>query len=475
MSAADHPETPEPAPTTLLVLGAGGDLTARLLLPGLGSLLQAQPGRRVTIVGADRRAVDEQRWHALVRGAFAEGGFEGPAAEAVVAASRYVETDLLDLAGLSGLVDPLRAGGGSLVVYFALPPRVTAGVCDLLPDVGLPAGTRLALEKPFGVDHASAVALNARLARVVPEDHVHRVDHFLGTSTVLNLIGLRFANRFFAPVWTAEDVERVEIYYDEDLALEGRAGYYDRAGALVDMLQSHLLVVLSVLAMENPAAVTAVELRGVVAQVLRATRVWDGDPARASRRARYTAGTVGGRDVPSYVEEDGVDPARETETLAEVAVEVRNQRWRGVPFVLRSGKALGGRRKEVLVHFRPTRHVPDGFRGAGGPDLLRITFHPETLNLSVTMNGPGDPFVLDSSTLSATLAESELEPYGEVLAGILDGDPVLSIRGDVAERCWAIVDEVLAAWRDGQVPLEEYEAGSAGPDAWSRPLPRGAG
>ena len=169
---------------------------------------------------------------------------------------------------------------------------------------------------------------------------MHRVDHFLGRSTVLNLLGLRFANRMFEPLWSDEHVESVDIVFDEPLALEDRARYYDNAGALIDMIQSHLLQVLALVAMDPPARVDATTCATPRPQVLRASRLWDDDPVTAGRRARYTAGTIDGREVPDYVDEPGVDPARNTETLAELTVEVDNWRWAGVPFRLRSGKAL---------------------------------------------------------------------------------------------------------------------------------------
>ena len=235
----------------------------------------------------------------------------------------YVQTDLLDESALRSLVE--QVGDGPLVIFFALPPQVTMKVCDLLQHVDLPETTRLALEKPFGTDHASAVEFNALLHRVVAEEDVFRIDHFLGVATVFNLVGLRFANRLLAPIWSAEHIERVEIVYDEDLALEGRAGYYDGAGALRDMLQSHLLQMLSMFAMESIATLDAQELRDQKVQVLRATRVWGGSPKRSSRRARYTAGSIGRRVVPDYATEDGVDPRRGTETLAQVTLEVAQQ------------------------------------------------------------------------------------------------------------------------------------------------------
>lgn len=266
-------------------------------------------------------------------------------------------------------------------------------------------------------------------------------------------------------VLVLEDIAKVEITYDEDLALEGRAGYYDKAGALRDMLQSHLLQVLAIVAMEPPARIDADELRDLKEHVVRATHLWGDDPARASRRARYTAGRVGDREVPDYTAEEGVDPARDTETLAQVVVEVRTNRWAGVPFVLRSGKALGRKRKEVRITFRDVRHVPDGLHGQQGPDQLVVSLKPGPVELHLTMNAT-DPARIEQKVLTTTVGAPDLLPYGEVLAGILDGDPLLTVRGDTAVRSWELMDQVLGAWAVGDVPLEEYEAGSVGPGGW---------
>jgi glucose-6-phosphate 1-dehydrogenase len=302
----------------------------------------------------------------------------------------------------------------------------------------------------------------------VPEDQVHRVDHFLGKATVLNVLGIRFANRLLEPVLNAAHVERVDIVFDEALGLEHRAGYYDGAGALVDMIQSHLLQVLSLLTMEAPSTLDAEDFRDGKAQALRATRLWDDDPVASSRRARYTAGEIDGRSLPSYVDEEGVDPARMTETLAEVVLAVDTWRWAGVPFRLRSGKALGASRKEIVVTFRRPPWVPTGLRGEDEPNRLRLgmTSDTERMELDLNVNGPGDPFTIDPVTLEAELGLGELPAYGEVLEGILDADPTLSVRGDTAVECWRIVEPVLRAWRDDEVALEEYPAGSGGPDQW---------
>jgi glucose-6-phosphate 1-dehydrogenase len=291
--------------------------------------------------------------------------------------------------------------------------------------------------------------------KLVPEEQIFRVDHFLGKSTVLNLLGLRFANRILEPLLSAPNVEKVEITFDETLALEGRAGYYDRAGALIDMIQSHLLLVLALTAMEPPASVDADDLRGGMAQVLRATRSWNAD-GTSSHRGQYTAGTIDGRTLPSYSDEAGVDAERGTETLAQITLAIDNWRWAGVPFILRSGKALGDARQEIVITLRNVPHLPTGLHGPKGPSLLRIGMKPATLELDLMINGEDDPFELERVALDSELRSGELSAYGEVLAGLLD----------VAEECWRILRPVIAAWKRGEVPLDGYPAGSDGPASW---------
>jgi len=266
-------------------------------------------------------------------------------------------------------------------------------------------------------------------------------------------------------VWNNQHVESIEIVYDESLGLEGRAGYYDKAGALVDMLQSHLLQVMALLMMDPVSRVDEREVRDAKGQVLRATRL-RGTPREASRRARYTAGVIGDHKLTAYSREPGVDASRQTETLAELTVEVDTWRWAGVPVRLRSGKALGQPRKEAVVTFKPTPRLPTGLRGNDTRDQITIGFKPARLALHLDVSGPGDPFDLETASPAAELAEGDLPAYGEVLAGILDGDPLLAVRGDNAEECWRIVEPVLDAWRDGEVPLDTYAAGSSGPRSW---------
>ncbi|MFC5502037.1 glucose-6-phosphate dehydrogenase [Lysinimonas soli] len=445
---------------TLIVLGAGGDLTSRLLLPGLASLLASSRGAELQLIGVDREEVTNARWRSRVAKAFAAS----PSAlgTRVAQASTYLRGDATDATDLMRAID---AATGRVALYFALPPAVAALAVAALAGQKLPAGIVLALEKPFGTDLASARALNRLLQTVVPEEQVFRVDHFLGKSTVLNLLGLRFANRIFEPLLSAQNVAHVEIVIEEALGLEGRAGYYDKAGALIDMIQSHLLQVLALAAMEPPSSVGSEDLRGAMAQVLRATRPWLKNGTE-SRRARYTAGKVGRRTMPAYAGEPGVDPARKTETLAEMTVAVDTWRWDGVPFVLRSGKALGDPRQEIVFTFRDVPHLPTGFSAPSRQARLRVGVNPATMEIDLVTNGRDDPFDLEWDTLQAQFGASELSAYGEVLAELCAGDPTLSVRGDVAEECWRIVTPVLAAWRKNAVPLDSYPAGSTGPKSW---------
>jgi glucose-6-phosphate 1-dehydrogenase len=454
--------TPE---QTLLILGASGDLTARLLLPGLGGLLASGVGEGLLLVGGGMDDWDDERWRAQVAESFGSEGASGPHVDAVLETTRYLKADVTDQGDLRNLLDACR---GRVMIYFALPPSVTERACEALADLGLPEGTRLVMEKPFGTDAESARKLNELVTRLVTEDDVYRVDHFLGMSMVLNVLGLRFANRILEPVLTRDHVESVDVVFDETLGLEGRAGYYDGAGALVDMIQSHLLQVMSLVAMEAPPTLGAGDLRDSRAQVLRATKVWNDDPVGSSFRARYSAGEVEGRRLPSYADEDGVDPERKTETLAEVVLAVDTWRWAGVPFRLRSGKAIGSPRQEIAITFREAPLVPAGLTGCDQPDRLRIGINPKEgrLRLELNASGPGDPFEIDPVTLEAEIGAGELPEYGEVLKGVIEGDPTLSVRGDMAVDCWRIIEPVQEAWRRDEVPLEEYPAGSAGPPGW---------
>jgi glucose-6-phosphate 1-dehydrogenase len=464
--------TIETAARTIAILGAGGDLTERLLLPGLGQVLDAAREARnpleIRIVGAARTPQSREEWQGLVRRSLEAAGIGPESVEELASTAEFVPTDASDPAELKALIEACPT---SPVLYVALPPSMGRTVAESLAELDeagdLPDDLLVAIEKPFGEDLADAQALNEELAAVVPEERLWRIDHFLGESTVLGMLGLRFGNALFEAGWSAGSIERVEIVFDEELGLEGRAAFYDTTGALRDMLQSHLLMVLALTAMERPAAVTAPEVHDRVADVLGAVRLWRDDPSTA-RRARYTEGRVDDRFFPSYVDEEGVDAERGTETLAQIVLQIDVPRWQGVPFVLRSGKAIASPRAEVALHFRDTA-TPEGLdapeRAALDP-VLRISLTDGSIDLGVVLNSAGELGGLEASALRAAPAAPVLGPYAQVLAGILQQDTLLSVRGDVAEQCWRIVTPVLNAWAAGDTPLEEYEAGSAGPEGW---------
>ncbi len=447
--------------TTLIIFGATGDLTKRLLLPALGQLLDREPDRRVHLIGVGRSERDADTWRGEVREAF--GDDAGPSALALADETVYRQGDLTDSDDLSRLLGEAK---GRPVLYFAVPPAVTEKSCEALRDVDIPDGTILAPEKPFGTDEASAHALNQLLTQLVTEEQVFRVDHFLGQSVLLDLLSVRFANRMFEPVWSADHIESVVIRYDEDLGLEGRADFYEGTGALRDMVQSHLLQLLAVVAMDSPATLGERDLRDATGAALRAVQIWGDDAVAHSRRARYTAGEVDGKQLPSYVDEKGVDPARHTETLAEATFGVRTARWDGVPFTLRSGKALAPPVKEIALTFRPVRHLPAQFGTEVAPNVLRLKLGPDVMNVQLNIHDGTNPFAVKTIDFDADLGHGSVRAYAEVLSGILDGDATLAVRGDAAEQCWRIVQPVIDAWEANKVPLEDYPAGSSGPQSW---------
>ena len=434
----------------LVILGGTGDLTGRLLLPSLLHLVEA--GRDPTplvVVGTEDWDDGRYRTWATER-LQRHADANADAAGAVVDAAVYVSGDVTDPEALRTALS--RAGDladGPPVVYLALPNGVFGPTLAALEEAGVPDGTMIAVEKPFGADGEDARRLNRQLHRLVPEENAFRVDHFIAKRTVLDILGLRFANRLFEPLWNNEHVEKVEIICDETLALEGRAGYYDTAGALRDMLQNHLLQILALVVMDPPQALDSTTLPSRKADALRAVRAID--PADAVR-ARYAG----------YVDEDGVDPDRATETYADVVVHVDNWRWAGVPFRLRTGKALSTKRQEVCVHFRPVPHSPFA-GGAPEPNVLRIKLDTGGMVLELDLNGEDDPFELERRRFETDPAPTPVPAYATVLESILEGESALSISDVEAEESWRIVADVLAAWDDDASSLVEYPAGSEGP------------
>jgi glucose-6-phosphate 1-dehydrogenase len=446
----------------LVLLGATGDLTARYLLPGLAALRRGgYIGDGFHLVGVGRRDLTDGEFRSWADAQLDKHARQLPAAarHAVVSASDYHCADVSDPVALSAVI----SGAGPVAAYLALPPSTFAGTISALQGAGLPEGSSIVLEKPFGEDLAEATQLNTLLSGVVSEEAVFRVDHFLAMTTVQNILGTRLANRALEPLWNSAHIAEVDIVWEETLALEGRAGYYDGVGALKDMLQNHLLQLLCLVAMEPPISLDARDLRDRKVDVLRSVRpLSEDDVVGHTRRARYASGLIDGVPVPAYADEDGVDRAHRTETFAEIELWLDNWRWHGTKFRLRTGKALGRNRKEVAVYFRPVPHLPRGLQGAPQPNVLRFELEPESVAVELSGLGPRAR-TLVPLTLTADLEPPELPAYARVLLDVLNRDAALSIRGDEAEQSWRVVTPVLAAWAKDLVPLQEYAAGSDGP------------
>jgi glucose-6-phosphate 1-dehydrogenase len=450
---------------SMVLLGGSGDLAGRLLLPALARLHAAArveiPEEVIALSQAPWGDEEYRRWADDRLRAHApdlDDNVRGDVVRRLV----HLHGDVTSPEDLEGALD--RADVRP-VVYLALPNTLFLPTLEGLARVGVPVGTSIVVEKPFGRNHADARSLNRVLRGLVPEENVFRVDHFLAKQTVLNVLGLRFANRLFEPAWNCNHIAGVDLVFDEELGLEGRGGYYDTAGALRDMLQNHLLQLLALVAMEPPLTFDRQTMAAHKAEVLRAVRL-PSDAAAASVRGRYTAGAVRGRRFPDYVAEPGVAPGSRTETYAELTVTIDNWRWSGVPFRLRTGKALGTGRREIVIRFKPVPHLAYA-SGEPQPDQLRFTLAPDGIALHVNVNGSEAPFQLQHQELRLCSSPQSLPAYALLLEEILAGDHVLSISDVEAEESWRIVEPVLHAWEADLVPLQDYTAGSAGPVAGS--------
>ena len=322
----------------------------------------------------------------------------------------------------------------------------------------------VAIEKPFGTDLRSARHLNEILRVRLPRPTIFRIDHFLSSELVRRVIVLRFLNRVFEPTLSAVHVERVDISWLESLTLEGRAGYYDAAGALKDMIQNHLMEAMALVLMEQPARLDPDSFRGNRVEALRAVPTPSPEfiPGHTVR-ARYSAGTIGSRHVPSYVDEPRVNPARGTETYASLTLQVNSPRWEGVPFTLRSGKALPAEAAEIAIHFRPLpRYMTDDWPGIE-PNVLRIGLAEPYVRLATAITSPDRPPEMRELETNATAPQRT--PYANLILMMLGSNPTLFIRGDEAGESWRIIDPVLNAWSAGEVPMHEYPAGTPPPGA----------
>lgn len=459
--------------STILLFGATGDLAGRLIFPALAELeSRRELPDDLAIVGSARQAIDDEQFRRHVSDRLQEFAPE---------LSKSARTDLLRRLSYRRLditsedsVDALREliGNRPVIAYFALPPVVFTPALKVLAAARLPEGSRIVLEKPFGESLDDARKLNRLLAGItgsIGEGAIFRVDHLLGMPTVHNLLALRIANRIFEASWNSAHIEKIELLWEETIALEGRGAFFDQTGALRDVMQNHVLQLLAIIAMDLPLELNQRDLRDAKVNVLRAVRPpADHEMSQRTRRARYTAGllrTAGGahgENVPDYIHEKHIDPKRNTETWAEIEFDIDNWRWAGTRFIMRAGKALNRERKGAIVCFREMPH--NAFGPAVPRNELRIGIDgPITLTLHVTGSAPGPPFRPTPLIFDAELPPVEHRAYCAVFLDILKGDCMLSVRGDEAEQQWRIMEPILDAWAANRVPMEEYVAGSAGP------------
>jgi len=468
MSAATPPDH------LFVVFGGTGDLMSRKLLPAVHELARRRRlGERVCILAVARRAeMDDRNYRDWAHRALEQAGV-AVSEEWCGRCLHYFslgEGEPADYRRLGERIAGLEEDhdlGGNRVYYLALPPAAFAPTVTGLGTAGLagsPGWTRLVVEKPFGHDLASARELNALIHRHFPEEQVYRIDHYLGKETVQNLLVFRFGNTVFEDLWNRDRIESVQITAAENVGLEGRAGFYETAGALRDVVQNHLLQVLALVAMEIPMAFRAEDVSSEKLKVLRAVRIPQPEDVIWGQ---YTAGRAGDADVRGYRQEPGVAPDSKTETYVALRLRLDAWRWQGVPFYLRTGKRLGSKLTQIVISFR--RPPVCLFESMGSCLLnrteLKITLQPrEGFSLNIDVKSPGEPMSLQRVPLRFSYADAfgKLpDAYETLLLDVILGDRTLFVHADETEASWRICDPLLGMPRD----LHDYPAGSHGPEA----------
>ena len=474
-------------PAVMVIFGATGDLSGRKLLPALYNLArQRSLPAGVAVVGAAMTEMSDGafRKHAAqrIRQFSRTQPIDDRVLDALLSSLHYVTVDfgrLEDFKALGTKLDELDAANhvpGNRIFYCATPPPTYQTIAVQLQAAGLNKGEgfhRIVVEKPFGSDLQSARELTQTLQKVFTEDSVYRIDHYLGKETVQNILAFRFANSIFEPVWNSNLIDSVQITVAEEIGIENRGAYYDRAGALRDIIQNHGLQLVTLTAMEPPLAFESGAVRDEKVKVLRSIRPLIGEDIEQSTvRGQYTRGWVLGEQVGGYREEKNVAPDSQTETYAALRLFVDNWRWAGVPFYIRAGKRLPKRITEIRIQFKKPPHLTFGREAMKevDPNALTLRIQPEEgISLKFGAKVPSAGLRIRSVTMDFQYVTSFLveapEAYERLLLDCMIGDPTLFTRADEVEAAWTLVDPIEGAWRDGRPRLQTYAAGSWGPDA----------
>ena len=477
----------KPDPCSFVIFGVSGDLAHRLVIPALYNLAATDLlPEKFSVVGVARKGMtsDELR-DSLMKGLheFATRQVDDAIATRLLACVTCIEADPKDPASfdaMSAQLDSLEAAqntGGNRLFYLATPPNAFLPISRELGRTGMLAENgawrRLVVEKPFGTDLASAVALNSELLKLVEEHQIYRIDHYLGKETVQNILVLRFANGMFEPIWNRNHIDHIQITVDEKLGVGHRGSFYDATGALRDMVPNHLFQLLSLVAMEPPAKFDARSVRSEKADVLAAIQTQSEQEAlQNSVRGQYRAGMVGDTEIEDYRRTADVKPASTTETYAALKLTIDNWRWAGVPFYLRTGKALGVKRTEIAIKFKqaPFAMFRDTPVDRLSQNFLIISTEPtESIALQFNTKVPGPTINIDGVEMKFRYKDYfKAEPstgYETLIYDCMIGDNILFQRADSVEAGWRAVQPFLDAWKNaGGKGLKVYEPGSEGPE-----------
>ncbi len=471
-------------PFDLVLFGGTGDLAMRKLLPALYyRVREGDLGVAGRIIGVARQAmVREGYLHWIethVRPFIPDVDFEAAKWEAFLSVIDYAVVDAGQPDHFIALAKKLGAASSDSekvrVYYLATAPTLFTTICEHLAAAGLATpASRIVLEKPLGHDLASSQQINEAVGAIFSERQIYRIDHYLGKETVQNLLALRFGNALFEPLWSRNWVRDVQITIAETVGVENRGNFYDRTGALRDMMQNHLLQLLCITAMEPPASLNPNAIRDEKLQVLRSLKTFAfPDVLSRTVRGQYQAGAVGGMPVPGYLDEPGIDVQSHTETFVAIKAELANWRWAGVPFYLRTGKRMQERRAEIVINFRPVPHYI--FDQSGSQTLnnrLVIRLQPDDgLTLHLLAKTPGDGMRLAPINLnldfSDTFKARRLDAYERLLLDVLRGNLTLFMRRDELDAAWCWMEPILHAWGEFPERPKAYTAGTWGPAASS--------